>query len=84
MAPHKKSRGADSKLFCCVSRGDFFGFPFGLEHVKFFCALFGGPTKTHTSFLGFSYALPAALLVHFRIKRFCFSESGVYASCKGL
>ena len=42
MAPHKKSRGANSKLFCCVSRGDFFGFPFGLEHVKFFCALFGG------------------------------------------
>lgn len=63
MAPHKKGRGANSKLFCRVSRGDFFGFPFGLEHVKFFCALFWGPTKTHTSLFGLSYALPAALLV---------------------
>ena len=84
MAPHKKGRGANSKLFCCVSRGDFFGFPFGLEHVKFFCTFFGRSAKAHASLFGLSYALPAALPVQFRIERFCFSESGVYASCKGL
>ena len=63
MAPHKKGRGANSKLFCRVSRGDFFGFPFGLERVKLFCAFLGRSAKAHASLFGLSYALPAALLV---------------------